>query len=133
MTNFRKSKNISVENRYELVLSRHCHCRLFLASEKSTTMTCRKALAHTVARGWARVDLSKWAACMARTACTRTCSAHVQCPYKRAAHALRSSLYLPLLFAALLLASILAGASTPAQRLSRPDIAGHRQICGDGN
>ena len=69
-----------VEDRYELILSRHCHCRLFLASENTATTTCRKVLAHRVARGLARADLSKRAARMARTACMWPCSAHAQMP-----------------------------------------------------
>ena len=38
-----------------------------------------------------------------------------------------------ILLTALLLDLVLAGTSTAAQRLSRPDIAGHRRICGGGN
>jgi len=48
---------VIVEDRYELVFSRHCLCCLFLASEKNATTTCRKALAHRAASGLARVDL----------------------------------------------------------------------------
>jgi len=80
----RKGSNVEpqggVEDRYELVLSRHCYCHLFLASEKNATMTWRRALAHRAAGGWTRVDLSKRAACMAQSACTRTCSSHAQMP-----------------------------------------------------
>jgi len=43
------------------------------------------------------------------------------------------SLSLALLLADSLLVSALAGASTLVQRLSRPDIAGHRRIRGGGN
>jgi len=117
-----------IEDRYKLFFSRHCHCHLFLASEKTTTTTCRKALVHRVARGLARADLPKQAAGMAR---------HVllmrKCSYKRATRAPQSPLSLALLIVALLLGSTLAGASTPAQRLSRLDIAGHRRIHGGVN
>jgi len=79
----RKGSNVEprdgVEDRYKLVLSQHCRC-LFLASEKTATTTCRKVLAHRVARGLARADLSKRAARMARTACMWPCSAHAQMP-----------------------------------------------------
>jgi len=54
-----------------------------------------------------------------------------KCRYKRAAHAPWSSL--ALLLTALLPDLILAGTSSPAQRLSRLDIAGHCRICGGGN
>jgi len=48
--------------------------------KETVTTTCRKALAHRVACGWARIDLSKQAVCMAGTACMWTCSAHAQMP-----------------------------------------------------
>ena len=57
-----------VEDGYELVLSQHCGCRLFLASEKNATTTGRKEFACRLAHRPAREDLSKWAARMARTA-----------------------------------------------------------------
>jgi len=46
----------------------------------AATTTCRKALAHRVARGRAKMDLSKRAARMAGTARMQTCSAHAQMP-----------------------------------------------------
>jgi len=52
---------------------------------------------------------------------------------RKGQHVLLGALSLALLLAALLLGSALAGVSTPAQRLSHSDIAGHRQIRDGGN
>jgi len=38
----RFSSCMRVEDRYELILSRHCRCHLFLASEETATTTFRK-------------------------------------------------------------------------------------------
>ena len=75
-----KARLDGVEDHHKLALSRHCHCHLFLASEKISTTTFRKELEHRAVLGLTRVDLSKWTVRMARTAGTRTCSAHVQMP-----------------------------------------------------
>jgi len=48
--------------------------------KETARMTCRKALAHRIAHGRARTDLSKQAACMAGTVRMGTCSAHAQMP-----------------------------------------------------
>ena len=68
---------------------------------------------------WHELHIGKHTLCMGK------------CPYKRTAHApLRP---LPLLLAALQPDLILAGTSTPGQRLRQLDITGHHQICGGGN
>jgi len=122
----------SIEDCYNLVLSQHCHCHLLLASGKKPPQRPAGKRLRTEKRvyGQERTCLSGQHAWQELHVCGHALRMR-KCPYKRAAHAPRHPL--ALLLAASLLGSALAGASTPAQRLSRLDIAGHRRIRGGGN
>ena len=124
----------SVEDCYKLVLSRHCYCHLLLASGKKPQQRPAGKWLRTEKRmdGQERTCLSGQHAWQELHVCGHALRMR-KCPYKRAALAPWSSLSLALLLTALLLGSALARASTPAQRLSRPDIAGLSRIRGGGN